>query len=313
MKALKFSEHAGAGGLAILFALVLFAESSFAVSQPGAPESQAQAPSDAASALAGALSAACRGSEANFAEYLTADNAAAFRALPEDERASFMRRFSLSDQAGRPLVSNDVKNHIVFRCMTDQQTAEFRFGDVRVRENLAFIPVSVVNAEETQFGLVRENGGWRLLSLGLVLLDVPQLSKQWAESDVAAKEEAAIASVHSLAQAIQTYRDAYHKLPESLAQLGPAPTNQISDEQADLIEEKLASGSVGGYQFRYRQASAATLDDPPAFEIAATPETYGKDGRRSFFLDSSGKLHGADKQGQMANADDPLVAGSPQE
>ena len=57
---------------------------------------------------------------------------------------------------------------------------EYRFGDARTRENLSFITVSVSDGQKTEFGLVRENGGWRLLSLGLVLLNIPQLSQQWA-------------------------------------------------------------------------------------------------------------------------------------
>ncbi|HUA00323.1 MAG TPA: hypothetical protein VMB02_08335 [Candidatus Aquilonibacter sp.] len=301
---------------AILFGLAAspaFAAHKHPPQQESQIEAQTAAPSDAASALAGALSAACRANENEFANYLTADNAAAFHALPPDERASFMKRFSLSDEAGKPLISSDDRNHTVLRCMTAEQTAEFRFGAVRMRENLAFIPVSVVQAQQTQFGLVRENGGWRLLSLGLVLLDIPELSRQWAESDVAAREDAAISTLHSLAQAIHTYHDAYAKLPGSLAAMGPAPKNQISDEQADLIDAKLASGSVGGYQFRYRLASPANLDGDPTFEIAATPEDYGKGGRRSFLLDGDGRLHGADKHGEMATADDPPVTESAQQ
>ncbi|MFZ0785093.1 MAG: hypothetical protein WAM67_04850, partial [Candidatus Acidiferrales bacterium] len=53
--------------------------------------------------------------------------------------------------------------------------------------------------------------------------------------------------------------------------------------------------------------------DPTAFELAATPESYGKSGRRSFLLDADGKLHGADKNGQMATADDAIVTASAQQ
>ncbi|HTX14599.1 MAG TPA: hypothetical protein VMD77_04825, partial [Candidatus Baltobacteraceae bacterium] len=195
-----------------------------------------------------------------------------------------------------------------------------RFGTAKTHENLSFIPVTVVNAEQTQFGLVRESGTWRLLSLGLVLLDIPQLSKEWAESDLAASEDAAIATLHDLAEAIRTYHDAYGKLPVSLAQLGPAPKGQISDEQASLIDAKLATGSVGGYRFQYRVTGPAVepavasdaegqaaRSDPTAFELAATPENYGKGGRRSFLLDDGGKLHGADKNGEVATTNDPLI------
>jgi hypothetical protein len=299
------------GAATILFALPLFAMPAAAQQSPADEQ-----PAGAVAALVGALSAACRANETEFANYLTADNAAAFHALPPEQRTSFMKRFSLSDNAGRPLISADMQGHTVFRCMTDEQTAEFRFGTAKTRENLSFVPVTVVDAQQTQFGLVRENGGWRLLSLGLVLLDIPQLSKEWAESDLVASEDAAIATLHNLAEAIRTYLDAYGKLPDSLAQLGPAPKGQISDEQASLIDAKLAEGSVGGYQFRYRVVAAApepsdgaepARPGDPAFELAATPESYGKSGRRSFLLDKAGKLHGADRNGEMATADDPPI------
>lgn len=263
--------------------------------------------SDPSTALVAALSAACRANEAQFANYLTADNAAAFRALSAEERTAMMKRFSFADQPGKPLLSSDEQNHSILRCTAPEGTAEFRLGDARTRENLSFIHVTVVDGEQTEFGLVRENGGWRLLSLGLVLIDVPQLSKQWAESALAASEDSAVATLHDLADAVRTYRDAYGKLPDALAQLGPAPKNEISPEQASLVDEQLASGSSGGYQFRYRIVTPAGQDDP-AFELIATPDAYGKTGRRSFFLDAGGKLHGADKHGDAAVANDPEIA-----
>ncbi len=305
------------GAAAAFFALMLFALPAVAQQSPADEQ-----PAGAVAALVGALSAACRANETDFANYLTADNAAAFRALSPEQRTAFVKRFSLSDQAGRPLISADMQGHTVFRCITDQQTAEFRFGAANTHENLAFVPVTVVNAEQTQFGLVRENSGWRLLSLGLVLLDIPQLSRQWAESDLLASEDAAIQTLHDLAEAIRTYRDAYGKLPVSIAQLGPAPKGQISDEQASLIDATLAAGSVGGYHFQYRVIAAApepsdgaepAQPGDPKFELAATPENYGKSGRRSFLLDKAGKLHGADKNGQMATTDDPAVTESAQQ
>ena len=261
---------------------------------------------DPAGSLAFALSAACRANEAQFENYLTADNAAAFRALPPDQRSAVLKRFALSEQTGKPLLSSDDHNHTVLRCTSPEGTAEFRFGEARVRETLAFIPVSVNNGESTQFGLVRENSGWRLISLGLVLLDIPQLSKQWAAADLAAREDAAISDLRSLKDAIQTYRRAFGKLPDSLTQLGPAPKNQVSPDQADLVNDRLAAGSDGGYRFRYRIVPGAQ-EDESAFELAAMPEDYGKTGRRSFFVDANGRIHGADKHGELGSADDPAI------
>jgi len=253
------------------------------------------------------LSAACKANQSDFAGYLTADNAAAFRALPEAQRTQLMKRFSLSDSAGRPLLSSDEKNHIVLRCETEDITIEFRFGTPRIRENLAFIPVDVVDAQSAQFGLVREGGNWKLLSLGLVLIDIPQLSVQWAEQDLESREAAAAETLRVIADAVETYRRAFGKLPDTLAQLGPAPKDQVSPDQASLVDAQIAAGEKGGYRFRYRNASAADADTP-SFELTATPAEYGKSGRKSFFLDTSGKIHAADKRGAMAVASDAIIS-----
>jgi hypothetical protein len=289
--------------IAALAILLVIAFGGTAIAQDGGESSPS-------SALAAALTAACRANDAQFSNYLTADNAAAFRALSQDQRASFMRRFSFADGAGKPLISSDTQNHTVFRCNAPEGTAEFRFGDTRTRENLAFVPITVVDGQQTEFGLVRENGGWRLLSLGLVLLDVPALSKEWSAADLTAREDATVTALRSLADAVQTYRNAYGKLPESLAQMGPAPKGEISPEQADLVDERVAAGREGGYRFQYRIVPDARGNDL-AFEVVATPDDYGKTGRRSFLLDASGKVHGVDNHGQIATADDPLIAESP--
>jgi hypothetical protein len=270
-----------------------------------AQESQPSAPS---AALADALSAACRGDAAEFANNLTADNSAAFLALPAEQRAAFLDRFSLGDSPGHPLLSSSDQNLPVVRCETPGGTVEFRFGAARTRDTLSFVPVSVVNGQQTTFGLVRQNGSWRLLSLGLVLIDIPQLSKQWAEDALTAREDSAIAALHGLAAAVETYRRAYGKLPDSLAQLGPAPPNEISPDQASLVDKELAAGSEGGYEFRYRVISSDQGSAATSFEIAAAPQDYGKTGRRSFLLDSSGKIHAADKHGEFATDSDPIIS-----
>jgi hypothetical protein len=279
----------------------------FAFFTAGAARAQEIHESDPVAALAAALGAACRGNQTQFANYLTAENAAAFLALPEEQRVAFLRRFSLSDSTGKTLLSSDPQKRTVFRCETPSGTIEYRFGDTRTQENLAFIPVTVVNSQEAEFGLVRENGGWRLLSLGILLLDIPQLSKQWAEQDLAAREDAALQTLKDLAEAIRTYRRAFGKLPESLTLLGPAPKNEISPDQADLISAELATGSQGGYQFRYRIVPAA-VESEAHFELAASPEAYGTSGKRSYFLDTDGKIHADDKHGAVAGPDSPLLS-----
>jgi hypothetical protein len=278
----------------------------------GAPPVRAQERSDVvapdpASTLASLLSAACRQNQAQFVKYFTAANVKAFEDLSDDSRAAVVKRFSLSDAVGRPLLSADADSHPVIRCEVPGATTEFHLGAVRLQENLAFIPVEISNGPApTQFGLVRESGSWKLISLGLMLFDIPQLSKQWSAQDLAEREKAVVQTLAQLAEEVRHYRSIFGKLPDTLAQLGPAVKDEVSADAAQLVNADIAAGSMDGYRYRYRLIPASTPADA-VFELAAAPEQYGKTGRRSFLMDSTGKVHGADKKGGLATAQDPAV------
>lgn len=272
---------------------------------PAARAQEAQETNPGA-ALTSALLGACRQNETAFARYLTADNAAAYLKLPEEQRRELMKRLVLVTDPGRPLLSTDPEGNTVIRCSTPSITAELRLGKERVRENLAFVPLDIAG-RQVEIGLVREGGGWRLLSVGLLLLDIPALQKQWEAAELEAREEAAMAALRRLTAAIRQYREAFGALPEQLEQLGPAPKEGVSPERAQLVEEELASGIENGYRFRYRILPAADANSQPSFELAATPVDYGRSGRRSFFLDAEGRMRGGDKQGAVATAADPLI------
>lgn len=282
-------------------------------------QGQEAQPSNPATALSEALGAACRQDEAHFARYLTADNAAAFRELAVAQRTALMKRLILLEEPGRPLLSSDAAGRTVLRCEASSVSAEMRFGDARVRENLAFIPVEArgeargagESGRRVDFGMVREGGGWKFLSVGLLLLDLPALVRQWAQqaenSEIEAQEAAAIAALRKIAEAILTYRRAFGRMPETLAQLGPPPKGGISPDAAGLLDAELAAGSKGGYVFRSVILSPSEEATEPRFNLAATPAQYSKTGRRSFFLDTSGVLRGGDKQGSVATAQDPRI------
>jgi type II secretory pathway pseudopilin PulG len=276
---------------------------------------------DVATALTGALSAACQEDPATFASFLPSDNSAAFLNLVGPQKIAFMKRMVQLDDPGHPLISTSDDGLTVLRCETPAITTEMRFGPTTVRDNVAFIAISVPSpGEDTRtirFGLVREQGQWKLLSLGLVLLDVQALSDEWAHADAEARENDAVDNLRAIASALDAYRRAFGSLPDTLAQLGPAPATGISREAASLIDAELAAGQKGGYKFRYRIVPSAAADTPEdqnklaQYEIAATPIAYGKTGKRSFFLDSSGALRGADLKGAVAGPEEPRIdAGS---
>jgi len=264
-------------------------------------------PTGPAAALSDALTAACTQNQTEFANDLTPESAAAFRALASDQRVELMHRFSLADEPGKPLLSSDDQNHVVLRCSTPGNSVEFRFGAPRVQDNLAFVPVRVVKGRQTQFGLVRQNGRWRVLSVGLLLIDIPQLARQWEQQAFAPKEEAVVKTMRGLKSAIERYQRAFGKLPQSLAQLGPAPPGEISPDQASLVSKDLAAGDAGGYRFQYQMVSPPADPGNQTFEITATPDDYGKSGLRSFFMDAEGTIHAADKQGVPATSADPVL------
>jgi hypothetical protein len=289
-----------------------------ALPQPARAQNRSAARPDPAEALASALVAACRRDPAAFASHLTAQTAEEFRRLPESQRAKLLGRLVLLDgPAGKPLLSTSADKRTVVRCESGGTVTEMRFGPAEAGENLAFIPVDAPRPDDTprsvRFGLVREGGEWRLLSVGLLLLDIPAMEREWAEADLRAVEVAAVKSLRQIADALRIYQRGFGMLPEALEQLGPAPPEGISPERASLLDESLASGESGGYRFRYVIVPAAggadqsERDKSAGFALAATPIQYGQAGRRSFYLDSEGVLRGADKQGEVATSSDPRI------
>jgi hypothetical protein len=66
---------------------------------------------------------------------------------------------------------------------------------------------------------------------------------------------------------------------------------------ANLIPGSLASGEKDGYRF----VMTAT---PGGYTLVATPEVFGKTGRRTFFLDQDGIVH-QNWGPELASADSP--------
>jgi hypothetical protein len=75
---------------------------------------------------------------------------------------------------------------------------------------------------------------------------------------------------------------------------------------AGLINPYLA----GGHYYRYVFDCTVTIANPatPAlFHARATPSSYGEMGVRSFYIDQTGVLRGADKNGGAASVNDPPI------
>ena len=72
-----------------------------------------------------------------------------------------------------------------------------------------------------------------------------------------------------------------------------------------LIDKVLLEGHRYGYRFRIRLEKRSS-EAQPAIEITAVPRTYGRTGRRSFYMDESGVIYAADKNGAQATQADQL-------
>ena len=71
-----------------------------------------------------------------------------------------------------------------------------------------------------------------------------------------------------------------------------------------LIQKRYAGdpsrGKLTGYKFEVEVKAGG-------FQVTAVPEKYGVTGNRSFYLDESNVMHGADKKGALATQSDPEV------
>ena len=279
------------------------------------PGVQASAPNGPSAALRDVLTAACSQSQNDFARFLTARNKQSFTRMAPAARVAFMKRFVLLNESGKPSVTANPAGRPIVRCDTPAGAAEIQIGGADTLDNVAFLPVTLRDATDTSgasaiqvnMGLVRENGEWKILSLGLVLLDLPSLELEWDSAESDKNELAAIESLKNIAEAVETYRRKFTRLPASLSSLGQPLHGSANPEAAGLVDSDLATGQKNGYSFRYVIVGASGLGAPAKFELAATPVSYGRTGHRSFFLDAAGTLRGADRQGAVGSASDPKL------
>ncbi len=73
-----------------------------------------------------------------------------------------------------------------------------------------------------------------------------------------------------------------------------------------IIDSVLATGEKYSYRFTITIISSAP-NQPAEFRVSAVPQRYGKSGKRSFFIDQTAVLRGADRNGEPATVDDPPI------
>lgn len=282
---------------------------------PAATTSGATALTGPSLALRQALAAACRQDETEFTKYLTTRNAETFSTLTNGARVALMKRFVLLNEPGKPSLVTGAAGRPLVRCETPVGAAELQIGGADVDDNLALLPVEIRDATDTvgesvlhlKMGLVREHGDWKLISVGLVLLDLSSLAVEWDAAQISDTEKTAIESLKEIAEAVEKYRRTYIRLPDSLTNLAAPAKGAPTAEAAGMLDPDLAAGARSGYNFRYVLASTSTLGAPAKYALAATPQVYGRTGKRSFFTEGDGVIHGADRQGGVVGVSDPKV------
>ena len=275
----------------------------------------ANSPNGPIAALRDLLTAACSESQSDFQRLLTARNKESFTHMTPAARVAFMKRFVLLNEPGKPSVTTNPSGRPTVRCETPAGAAELQIGGADTRDNVSFLPVKLRDATDTtgadaiqvNMGLVRENGEWKILSLGLVLLDLPSLELEWDSAEADKNEQAAIESLKDLADAVEAYRRKYTRLPATLSSLGPPLHGEANAEADGLVDSEMSTGMKNGYSFRYVIVGASGLGAPAKYELAATPLVYGRTGRRSFFRDESGTPRGGDRKGAVGSASDPKL------
>src|ERR1700720_4423103 len=186
-----------------------------------------KAPDAPTAALRDALFAACTQSEEAFSKFLTTRNANTFAHLTPPARIALMKRFVLLNETGKASLLPTASGRPTIQCETPGGAAELQIGGAEISDNLAFLPVEVREPTDTtgasvirvQMGLVRENSGWKLLSVGLVLLDLPALAFEWDAAEMESTERAAIDGLKKTGEAVEDYRRTYAREPESLGNL----------------------------------------------------------------------------------------------
>lgn len=301
----------------LVAAAIAFAASG-AAQESSSVGNDAHAPTTAsgpATALRDVLVAACSHDEIAFKKYLTARNTESFSRLTVAARTELMKRFVLLSDPGKPRTSANPAGRPIVSCETPYGTAEIQIGGTDLHDAVAFLPVDLREASDPDsgaahhilFGMVREEGQWKVLSIGLLLLDLPSLEAEWDRAEISSNERQALESLNTLLRAIENYRRSYLRLPESLAKMGLAKKSGPTTEAAGLLDIDMAAGKKNGYTFRYVIVGANDVGNPAKYEVSATPTIYGRTGITSFFRDATGAIHAGDHQGAIGSATDPTL------
>jgi hypothetical protein len=134
--------------------------------------------------------------------------------------------------------------------------------------------------------------------------DLPSIDSSDNEptaNDISANEAAAINILRAIHAAQTLYK--------TKVGAGEYGTLEQLEKQRLLNKDQIASVQ-DGYLFEVT-VQKSRPNSPATYSIYAVPQSYGVSGRRAFYIDHTGVLRGADKEGGPADATDPPIEASP--
>ncbi len=99
-----------------------------------------------------------------------------------------------------------------------------------------------------------------------------------------ASETVVIREIQTIHQAQLQYLSQFGEYAATLAELGPPASGVAGPHAAKLIPASLASGEKNGYVFTLAKT-------PSGFAANANPKVFGRNGRRTFYIDQDGVVH----------------------
>jgi len=290
----------------------------FAGSVAAAPAPQRSRELRPVDVVAACVEAFFRGDDPSIRAFFTERAQATLSSLATNDNAAYndIRRALLGDHPLSRLAGQGVRVESV-TTVTGAREMLLRSG-TRIVGNIAFRDIteenlSVVelraslNSEEAQPVVIsvvltrdRKLKTWRIVALyaahfGGQTDDVFDLDRLF-EIRVAANEAAVLPLLDQLQEA-----QARYALGVGQNRFGTLAELRRAGEITGL-----ADGRYRGYRIEMVVNNQTV---PPTFQIHAVPERYRETGRRSFLMDDSGILRGADRQGERARPSDPIIRG----
>ena len=155
----------------------------------------------------------------------------------------------------------------------------------------------------------RKGEGFSLIELlivvAIILIIAAIAIPNFMRARIAANEASAVSSCRTINSAEINYNSYFQQgFSSTLAQLGPPTSGQPDINQADMVDDVLASSVKSGYTFTYTPTNVSN-GRYDAYELYANPSVPQRTGSRYFFTDPSNMIRVA--YGVQAGASDSPI------